>query len=229
VQIDDASNAPPDVGARGHRTRSVGDDRATKACARPASTPMRRSRRHRARSLPPSRRLRRSGGARPEAIEAPFAAPWHPAHRCRTYVQPGTMIATLQRLDTMRVDFTVPNSSRNLRMGQPATFGLTRCISLSRSNRRIDPKIDAPTRLISVRAEVKTRRRSSPRPVRARACRGCPPTKRHRRAADAVVTSLYGDTLRRHSGGRGASTGSDTAAAIAAIGRRSGRQARRRG
>ena len=42
------------------------------------------------------------------------------------YLEPGTVIATLQQLDTMRVDFTVPEQQMSeLRMDQPAAFGLT--------------------------------------------------------------------------------------------------------
>ena len=92
-----------------------------------------------------------------KAIEAPFAGVIGiPQIDVGEYLQPGTVIATLQQLDTMRVDFTVPEQQMSdLRMEQPAAFGLTegdfpyegRIIG-------IDPKIDPQTRLISVRAEV---------------------------------------------------------------------------
>jgi membrane fusion protein (multidrug efflux system) len=92
-----------------------------------------------------------------KAIEAPFAGTIGiPRIDIGQYVQPGTVIATLQELSTMRVDFTVPEQRvGDMVIGQAASFGLTeeefpyqgRIIG-------IDPKIDPQTRLISVRAEV---------------------------------------------------------------------------
>src|SRR4029079_8955257 len=60
-----------------------------------------------------------------KAIEAPFEGTIGiPRIDVGQYVEAGTMIATLQRLDTMRADFTVPEQQiANLKMGQPATFG----------------------------------------------------------------------------------------------------------
>ena len=44
-----------------------------------------------------------------KSIEAPFAGMIGiPRIDVGEYVQPGTVIATLQQLDTMKVDFTVP-------------------------------------------------------------------------------------------------------------------------
>ena len=92
-----------------------------------------------------------------KAIEAPFGGVIGiPRVDVGEYVQPGTVIATLQQLDTMKVDFTVPEQRvADMKMGQAARFGSTedefpyqgRIIG-------IDPKIDPQTRMVSVRAEV---------------------------------------------------------------------------
>jgi membrane fusion protein (multidrug efflux system) len=73
------------------------------------------------------------------------------------YVQPGTVIATLQQLDTMKADFTVPEQlMHQLHIGQAASFGLTEAaFAYQGSIIGIDPKIDPQTRLVSVRAEVR--------------------------------------------------------------------------
>lgn len=92
-----------------------------------------------------------------KAITAPFGGTMGiPRIDVGEYVQPATVVATLQRLTTMRADFTVPEQRiSEMQMGQAASFGLTeddfpyqgRIIG-------IDPKIDPQTRMVSVRAEV---------------------------------------------------------------------------
>lgn len=92
-----------------------------------------------------------------KAIEAPFAGTAGiPRVELGQYVQPGTVIATLQRLDTMRVDFTIPEQQvEDVRMGQAVTFGLTEeRFPYEGEIVGIDPKIDPATRLVSVRAEL---------------------------------------------------------------------------
>lgn len=73
------------------------------------------------------------------------------------YVTPGTVFATLQDTDTMRIDFTVPEQALPLlKLGQPVKTG-TKSDALDYSGTiiGIDPKIDPATRLVAVRAEVK--------------------------------------------------------------------------
>lgn len=72
------------------------------------------------------------------------------------YITPGTTVATLQNLDTMRVDFTVPEQQFNaLKIGQPVAFGVTLDdLRYHGAIVGIDPKIDPVSRLVSVRAEV---------------------------------------------------------------------------
>lgn len=92
-----------------------------------------------------------------KAIEAPFSGIIGiPRIDVGEYVEPGAVIATLQQLDTMRVDFTVPEQRLgDVEMGQSAMFGL-REEEFPYQGRiiGIDPKIDPETRLVSVRAEL---------------------------------------------------------------------------
>ncbi|WP_173934227.1 efflux RND transporter periplasmic adaptor subunit [Chelativorans sp. Marseille-P2723] len=72
------------------------------------------------------------------------------------YLTPGEVVATLQDLDTMRVNFTVPEQRfGELAMGQGVRLGLTEDeMPFEGSIIGIDPKIDPSTRLVSVRAEI---------------------------------------------------------------------------
>lgn len=112
------------------------------------------------------------------------------------YVQPGTVVVTLQDLDHMRVDFTVPEQSVHLlSLGQPVEIRLeTLPDSFSGRITGIDPKVDPQTRLISIRAEVANpERRILPGQfVRVRV--ELPPEKGVLALPQtAVVASLYGD------------------------------------
>ena len=132
-----------------------------------------------------------------KSIEAPFAGVIGiPRVDVGQYIQPGTVIATLQQLDTMKVDFTVPEQQVNqLTMGQPASFALTGADFAYQGNIiGIDPQIDPQTRLVSARAEVKNPN-GELRPgqfVRVRV--QLPPIDNVIALPQtAVVTSLYGD------------------------------------
>ena len=72
------------------------------------------------------------------------------------YLAPGTAVVTLQDLDTMRVDFTVPEQQLpDLKIGQPVRLGLTDDdLKFEGKVIGIDPKVDPSTRLASVRAEI---------------------------------------------------------------------------
>jgi membrane fusion protein (multidrug efflux system) len=72
------------------------------------------------------------------------------------YLTPGNVVATLQDLDTMRVDFTVPEQQLpDLKIGQPVRLGLTDDdLKFEGKVIGIDPKVDPSTRLASVRAEI---------------------------------------------------------------------------
>lgn len=92
-----------------------------------------------------------------KTIPAPFAGVIGiPRVDVGGYVQPGTMVATLQDLDRMNVDFTVPEQvAGQLSLGQTVGFG-TEAGRFALEGRivGIDPKVDPQTRLVSVRASV---------------------------------------------------------------------------
>ncbi len=72
------------------------------------------------------------------------------------YLTPGTVIATLQNTDTMRIDFTVPEQSLpSVELGQTVRVGPNSGnLGFVGKIVGIDPKIDESTRLVSIRAEV---------------------------------------------------------------------------
>jgi membrane fusion protein (multidrug efflux system) len=72
------------------------------------------------------------------------------------YLAPGTTVATLQDLDTLRADFAVPEQRLgDLSIGQPVTFGLTPAeMPFKGAITGIDPKVDPNSRLVSVRASI---------------------------------------------------------------------------
>ncbi|TIV86096.1 MAG: efflux RND transporter periplasmic adaptor subunit, partial [Mesorhizobium sp.] len=72
------------------------------------------------------------------------------------YLAPGNSVVTIQDLDTMRVDFTVPEQQLPLlKIGQTVKLGSSLAdMSFAGSIRGIDPKIDPGSRLVSIRGEV---------------------------------------------------------------------------
>ncbi|MDQ6436959.1 efflux RND transporter periplasmic adaptor subunit [Mesorhizobium sp. LHD-90] len=90
-------------------------------------------------------------------LRAPFAGTVGiPRIEIGQYLQPGTVVATLQDLDTMRVDFTVPEQRlADLKIGQPVRLGTDQeKWDFSGKVTGIDPKVDPATRLVTVRAEI---------------------------------------------------------------------------
>lgn len=112
------------------------------------------------------------------------------------YLTPGTVIGTLQEIDKMRIDFTVPEQSlTSLKLGQVVKVGPSADkLNYNGTIVGIDPKIDPSSRLVSVRAEVQN---DEPRLVPGQFVQvrielpqednvlALPQT--------AIVTSLYGD------------------------------------
>jgi membrane fusion protein (multidrug efflux system) len=94
-----------------------------------------------------------------KSIEAPFSGTIGiPRIEVGQYVEIGAVVATLQDLSLMRVDFTVPEQDFNrLSIGQNVhvSDAVTQKVYEGRVT-GIDPKIDPATRLISVRAEIET-------------------------------------------------------------------------
>ena len=90
-----------------------------------------------------------------KAVKAPFAGTIGIARiNPGQYLQPGTVVATLQSLDRMKVDFTVPEQMRDkIAIGQAVRFG-TADEKLDHAGKiiGIDPRVDPQTRLVSVQA-----------------------------------------------------------------------------
>ena len=72
------------------------------------------------------------------------------------YLAPGTSVVTLQDLDTMRVDFSVPEQDLPLlKIGQTVKLGIGGAdMPYAGTILGINPKIDPSSRLVMVRAEV---------------------------------------------------------------------------
>ncbi|MBN9072340.1 MAG: efflux RND transporter periplasmic adaptor subunit [Rhizobiales bacterium] len=72
------------------------------------------------------------------------------------FLQPGTAVATLQDLETMRADFSVPEQRLSeVRIGQPVNFGVTETdLPFNGSIKGIEPKVDPSSRLVAIRAEI---------------------------------------------------------------------------
>ncbi len=72
------------------------------------------------------------------------------------YIAPGTTIATLQNLDVLRADFSITEQNLGLvKMGQPVSFGVTEDeMPFTGRIVGIEPKVDAATRLVLIRAEI---------------------------------------------------------------------------
>jgi len=90
-------------------------------------------------------------------LKAPFSGTAGiPKIEVGQYVAPGTVVATLQDLDTMRTDFSIPEQDLSLlKIGQPIVLGVDQSSwPFQGKITGIDPKVDASTRLVPVRAEV---------------------------------------------------------------------------
>lgn len=90
-----------------------------------------------------------------KAIKAPFDGITGIAQvNVGQYVQVGTVIVTLQNLDAMKVDFTVPEQvAGSLKIGLPVHFGVEET-GYPMTGRLIgfDPKVDPATHLVSAQA-----------------------------------------------------------------------------
>ncbi|MRX49948.1 efflux RND transporter periplasmic adaptor subunit [Paracoccus sp. S-4012] len=112
------------------------------------------------------------------------------------YVAPGTVVATLQDLDTMLVNFTVPEQDLPvLEIGQPVRMGATTAdMRFEGAITGIDPKIDPASRLASIQAEI-TNPDGTLTPGQFVQIRVALPPEEGVIALPqtALVTSLYGD------------------------------------
>lgn len=133
-----------------------------------------------------------------KSLEAPFAGTIGiPEVEVGEYVSAGDLVATLQDLDNMTVDFNVPEQfSERLTLGQPVRFGLSEsALDLSGTITGIDPRGDPNTRLVNVRAKIDDMAGEEIIPGRFLHVRIELPVEDNVIAVPqtAVVTSLYGD------------------------------------
>ncbi len=112
------------------------------------------------------------------------------------YLAPGTIVATLQDLETMYVDFSIPEQQIGLlKIGGHVRFGVSsEDMPFEGSIIGVEPKVDPVSRLVAVRAEVANSggKLSPGQFVQARVI--LPEEKNVVALAQtSVVTSLYGD------------------------------------
>jgi membrane fusion protein (multidrug efflux system) len=112
------------------------------------------------------------------------------------YLAPGTIVATLQDLETMRADFSVPEQQLSLlKIGGPVRFGVTAAdMPFVGTIKGIEPKVDPTSRMVSVRAEV-TNPEGKLTPGQFVQVEVVLPEEKDvlAIAQTALVTSLYGD------------------------------------
>jgi membrane fusion protein (multidrug efflux system) len=135
-----------------------------------------------------------------KALEAPFTGTIGiPQIEVGEYVSAGDFVATLQDLDNMTVDFSVPEQFRErLKLGQPVRFGLAEsALDMSGTIIGIDPRGDPNTRLVNVRAKLDDSAGMEIIPGRFLHVRIELPVEDNVVAVPqtAVVTSLYGDLV----------------------------------
>lgn len=133
-----------------------------------------------------------------KALKAPFAGVIGiPRINPGQYLQPGTVVASLQDLQHMKVDFTVPEQlSDKVKIGSPARFGTTEGdYPLEGSVTGIDPRIDPATRLVSMQARIDRNEDNRVQPGQFMRVRiDLPPEPDVLTVPQtAVSTSLYGD------------------------------------
>ncbi|MET3646810.1 efflux RND transporter periplasmic adaptor subunit [Phyllobacterium ifriqiyense] len=130
-------------------------------------------------------------------IKAPFKGTVGiPRIELGQYLSPGTVVVSLQDLNTMRVDFTVPEQSlASINIDQPIKLNLTdNDESFDGVITAIEPRIDPSTRLVSVRAKVENSS-GKLRPGQFAQVRVTLPKEENvvTLPQTALVSSLYGD------------------------------------
>lgn len=92
-----------------------------------------------------------------KVIKAPFEGTVGiPRVNVGQYVTKGTVLVTLQDIDRIYVDFTLPEQTAGaVKLGQTVRFGTTaQAFDFTGTVTGIDPKVDPQTRLVPIRAEV---------------------------------------------------------------------------
>jgi membrane fusion protein, multidrug efflux system len=113
------------------------------------------------------------------------------------YLQPGTVIASFQDLQSMKVDFTVPEQAAGeVKLGQEVRLGVSET-DLPFTGRIIgkDPRVDPKTRLVSVQALIEANKDGAILPGQFLHVEVVLPPQPNvvTLPQTAVITSLYGD------------------------------------
>jgi membrane fusion protein (multidrug efflux system) len=132
-----------------------------------------------------------------KSIEAPFAGTLGIARvDVGQYIAVGTVVVTLQDLDRMKVDFTIPEQqAMSLKADQPVRFGAEKsALTFNGRVLGIDPKADPDSRLVAVQAQIDDAK-GQVRPGQFVAVRVDLPTETNviSLPQTAVMQSLYGD------------------------------------
>lgn len=133
-----------------------------------------------------------------KALKAPFSGVIGiPRIDIGQYLQPGTVIASFQDLDSMKVDFTVPEQAAgNIRLGQEVKLGMTETdLPFTGKVTGKDPRVDPKTRLVSVQALVEDNKDGAILPGQFLHVEAILPPEPNVITVPqtAVITSLYGD------------------------------------
>lgn len=133
-----------------------------------------------------------------KALKAPFSGVIGiPRIDIGQYLQPGTVIASFQDLDSMKVDFTVPEQAAgNIKLGQEVKLGMTETnLPFTGKVTGKDPRVDPKTRLVSVQALVEDNKDGAILPGQFLHVEAILPPEPNVITVPqtAVITSLYGD------------------------------------
>ncbi|WP_457089957.1 efflux RND transporter periplasmic adaptor subunit [Microvirga sp. P5_D2] len=133
-----------------------------------------------------------------KALKAPFSGVIGiPRVDVGQYLQPGSVIASFQDLDSMKVDFTVPEQmAQNVKLGQEVRLGVsdTQLPFKGRITGK-DPRVDPKTRLVSVQALIEDNKERALLPGQFLHVEVILPQEPNVITVPqtAVITSLYGD------------------------------------
>jgi membrane fusion protein (multidrug efflux system) len=133
-----------------------------------------------------------------KALKAPFSGVIGiPRIDVGQYLQPGSVIASFQDLDSMKVDFTVPEQRADeVKLGQEVRVGTTDTdLPFKGHITGKDPRVDPKTRLVSVQALIEDNKNRSILPGQFLHVDVILPSEPNVVTVPqtAVITSLYGD------------------------------------
>jgi membrane fusion protein, multidrug efflux system len=133
-----------------------------------------------------------------KALKAPFSGVIGiPRVDVGQYLQPGSVIASFQDLDSMKVDFTVPEQmADDIKLGQEVRVGVNETeLPFKGRITGKDPRVDPKTRLVSVQALIEDNKERAILPGQFLHVEVVLPEQPNVITVPqtAVITSLYGD------------------------------------